>query len=100
MTQLSLKDRTQLAEKIISLRYKIAEDVTEEFFRRHPDWMQKYGERGRARGIEDAIYHMNFLAAALQGGSLRSFEDYARWASGMLKARNIDPHFVVENFAR
>lgn len=36
------------------LKFRIAESVTTEFFQRHPDWVARYGERGRELSIEDA----------------------------------------------
>lgn len=94
---MTLDDRIQLAEKLGGLRQHVAEVVTEEFFVRHPDWLERYGERGRKLGIEDAIFHQNYLASAIESGSVGPFEAYARWTVGMLGARNISSHFVVEN---
>jgi len=94
----SLRTRSALAERLRSLRQVIAQEVTDEFFRRHPDWLEKYGVTGRTRGIEDASFHIGFLAAAIEGGAVSAFEDYARWTSAMLRSRNIAPHFVAENF--
>jgi methanogenic corrinoid protein MtbC1 len=75
----------------------VAETVTEEFFVRHPDWLARYGERGRRLGIEDAIYHQRYLACAIEAGDIAPFADYARWTVNMLGARNIAAHFVGEN---
>ena len=97
MQPLSLGERTALAEKILSTKQRIAESVTEEFFVRHPDWLARYGERGRRLGVEDAEYHQNYLACAIEAGSAVPFADYARWTVSMLGARNIAAHFVVEN---
>jgi hypothetical protein len=36
-----------------------------EFFRRHPDWDARYGDRGRVRGEEDAGFLVEFLSGAL-----------------------------------
>lgn len=97
MQALSLGDRSLLAEKILSTKQQVAESVTEEFFVRHPDWLVRYGERGRRLGIEDAIYHQRYLAAAIEAGAITPFADYARWTVSMLGARNIAAHFVSEN---
>jgi methanogenic corrinoid protein MtbC1 len=94
----TLQKRTAIARRIAEVKRTVAEEVTEKFFVRHPDWLERYGERGRRRGIEDAKYHLDFLASAIESGSTASFEDYARWTSRMLSARGIAPHFVAENF--
>jgi methanogenic corrinoid protein MtbC1 len=97
MQPLSLGERTALADKILSTKQQVAESVTEEFFVRHPDWLMRYGERGRRLGIEDAAYHQSYLACAIEAGSTAPFADYARWTVSMLGARKIAAHFVIEN---
>jgi len=97
MQNLSLNERTLLFEKIEAVKQQVAETVTEEFFVRHPDWLKRYGERGRLRGIEDAAFHQSYLASAIEGGSVVPFETYARWTVGVLASRNIASHFVAEN---
>jgi len=94
----NLQERISIACRIGEVKQPVAEAVTEEFFRRHPDWLARYGERGRRLAIEDAKYHLDFLAGAIESGSVASFEDYARWSSRMLAARGIAPQFVAENF--
>jgi methanogenic corrinoid protein MtbC1 len=97
MQPLSLDKRTALSEKIVSTKQQVAESVTAEFFVRHPDWLTRYGERGRKLGIEDAAYHQSYLACAIAVGSSVPFADYARWTVSMLGARKIPAHFVIEN---
>ena len=97
MSELPFQDRLALAEKLRGLRERVAEAVTGEFFARHPDWLARYGERGRGRGIEDACFHMDFLAGAVEAGSAGPFADYARWTVRVLGGRGIEPRFVAEN---
>ncbi len=89
--------RQALADTLRGLRGRVAEAVTDEFFRRHPDWLERYGERGRRHGVEDAGFHMDFLAGAVEAGSAEPFRDYARWAVRVLAGRGIAPAFVAEN---
>ena len=78
----------------------IAEQVTEEFLRRHPDWVERYGERARSAGIEDARFHVQFLSAAIEGDSPQAFRDYVRWTTGVLESRGMDRRFLEENLAQ
>jgi methanogenic corrinoid protein MtbC1 len=78
-------------------RQEIAEKVTEEFLHRYPDWVTRYGGRARRLGIEDAIFHQDFLVAAIETGDARVFGDYLRWTTGVLAARGIAPRFLREN---
>lgn len=89
--------RVQLAENLRRNRSAVAETVTAEFFQRHPDWLVRYGDRGRQRGLEDAAYHVDFLAGAIETGAVAAFENYARWTTNVLRSRGIAPSFVAEN---
>jgi methanogenic corrinoid protein MtbC1 len=91
------RETRSAAEAIRLARDRVAEDVTEEFLRRHPDWVDRYGDRARARGIEDARFHVDFLAGAIEAGSPEPFAAYVRWAARLLLARRIAPVFLVEN---
>ncbi len=93
-----LQERISIARTISQAKQKVAEAVTGEFFLRHPDWLDRYGDAGRIRGVEDAKFHIDFLSGAIESGSTVPFEDYARWCSRMLASRGIDPKFVSENF--
>jgi MerR family transcriptional regulator, light-induced transcriptional regulator len=89
--------RRRMAESIRNLRDEIAHRVTEEFLRRHPDWLERYGAAARARGREDAVFHLDFLAGAVEGGSPDAFGDYASWTGQVLASRGIAPPFLTEN---
>ena len=90
--------RRQLASVIRSLRDRVAEEVTDQFLERHSDWQTRYGDRARQLGVEDAGFHQDFLAAAIESGEVGAFDEYSEWAARMLLARRIEPAFVVENF--
>ena len=100
MEPITPTQRTALAEKLRILKQSVAEAVTDEFFQRHPDWLDRYGEQGRKRGIEDACFHIDFLAVAVVTGTPTPFEDYVRWTVRVLEARGISAHFVAENLAQ
>jgi MerR family transcriptional regulator, light-induced transcriptional regulator len=75
----------------------VAEAATSEFFSRHPEWADRYGDRGRERGIEDAGFHLDFLAGSLEVGAPEAFGEYVRWARRVLEARGIAAVFLKEN---
>lgn len=93
----SMRERTAVAGNLRRAKQGIAESVTEAFLQRHPDWVERYGERARSHGLTDACYHIDFLAGAVEAGSFRPFEDYVRWTVRTLQARGISGHFVAEN---
>jgi MerR family transcriptional regulator, light-induced transcriptional regulator len=97
MNDLPQYDRIALGDRLQQLKPQVAEQVTEVFLERHPEWLLKYGERARKFGIEDAQFHMDFLRGAVEASSVQAFEDYCEWAAGLLKSRAIASHFLVEN---
>ena len=82
------------------LRSKVAEQVTQIFLERHPEWLLKYGEKAWKFGIEDARFHIDFLRGAVEASSVQAFEDYCEWAAGLLRSRAIASHFLVENLTQ
>ena len=75
----------------------IAEAVTDAFLKHHPDWVTRYGDRARSAGIEDARFHVQFLAAAIENNSAAAFRDYLQWTTRVLESRGIDRAFLREN---
>lgn len=92
-----LARRRQVAAAVRASRETVARAATAEFLADHPDWLERYGELARLRGEEDALFHVDFLAAGIESGSPRAFADYALWTAGVLEARGIDRAFVAEN---
>ena len=97
-SELTFAARVAVAEKIAALKHGIAAEVNHEFFRRHPNWETRYGAAGVQRGFEDACFHLDYLAAAVETASPALFENYGRWTGRMLESRGIAASFVVENF--
>lgn len=92
--------RAALAEQMRAVSGDVAADVTDEFLQVHPDWIARYGDRARLLGIEDAKYHISFLAGALEAGAPAAFAEYVRWTSRVLSARGIAPVFLAENLVQ
>ena len=96
----SVSDRSRLARKLVALKQTVAQAITEEFFLNHPEWITRYGERGRDFCTADACFHVEFLAGAIEAGSPEAFADYLRWTARMLGARGIAAHTLEENLAQ
>ena len=92
-----ISERVRLADLLRPARRRVAETVCEAFLLRHPDWITRHGDRARHYTIEDAVYHQDFLAAAIESGETSAFTDYLRWTAGVLEARGIAPEFVREH---
>lgn len=68
---------------------ELAAIVTDRQFERHPELALKYGASGRARCIEDARFHLAFLATAVETGIDAIFIDYIAWAKIVLTTRKV-----------
>ena len=95
-----LHDRLALADLVRRHRDDVADHITEDFLRRHPQWVARYGDLAWARGVEDARFHLEFLAGAIESGDPRTFADYARWTAGVLSSRGIPAEYLIENLAQ
>ncbi|MFZ0312530.1 MAG: B12-binding domain-containing protein [Candidatus Korobacteraceae bacterium] len=100
MISLSLSERFALIQKLVSVKPSVAQAMTDEFFAHHPDWLVRYGERGRQFCTADACFHIEFLAGAIEADSPQAFADYSRWTARMLASRGIPAHTLEENLAQ
>ena len=89
--------RGAVAAAVRAHRAAVAEQATEAFLANHPDMLARLGERARDFGREDAGYHVDFLAAAVESGAVEAFADYIRWAVRVLASRGLPGSMVQEN---
>jgi hypothetical protein len=90
----------QLAETLRGIAPAVAAEVTDQFLDCRPDWRTRFGSRAVTHGVQDAQYHIAFLAAAIEAGDVTPFAAYARWTAGVLAARGIASVFLAENLAQ
>jgi MerR family transcriptional regulator, light-induced transcriptional regulator len=85
------------AAEVISEHISVlAAEVVAQQYQAELSW-QRYGNRGRARCIEDTEYHLEFLIEALNAGSAAQFVDYCGWAKILLTSRGIDVAHLIHN---
>ena len=99
-TGFALPARVAMAREILAAKEHVATAVTAEFLHRHPEWVTRYGDQARMRGIEDAGHHIDFLAGAIESGSVEAYCEYARWCRRLLQRFGIAPHFLTENLSQ
>jgi methanogenic corrinoid protein MtbC1 len=93
-------DAHQLAESLRGIAPAVAAEVTDQFLARHPDWRARFGSRAVTHGVQDAQYHIAFLAAAIEAQDVAPFTAYARWTARVLAARGMASTFLAENLAQ
>lgn len=88
-----------LVSKLKEARDELAQVITELHFQHHPELEKKYGERGRQRCHEDAVFHIKYLEQATQVNSSVLFSSYLDWARTMLNERGIPEKDLLQNLA-
>jgi methanogenic corrinoid protein MtbC1 len=72
-----------------SERAPLAEAITSRMYEAQPELAARYGAAGRVKCLQDANYHLSYLADAVAASSHALFSDYIGWAKVMLEARGI-----------
>jgi len=75
----------------------LATEVTNRQWKRRADLKLRYGKQGHSKCLEDARYHLRYLAEAVGAEETALFTDYVAWAKVMLNSRNIPPEDLVSN---
>ncbi len=69
-------------------------------YAREPELAARYGAIGRTRCLEDAGFHLRYLAEAMESSRPSLFADYVRWAQVVLSGRKIPTSDLVHNLHR
>lgn len=79
----------QVSEALNRQRPALAALMVTREFARHPELDPRYGDAGREKCLEDAGYHLAYLAQAIAAGKTELFGDYIGWAKVMLGKRGV-----------
>ena len=82
------------AEALFDNKGTLARAITEQMYRERPQLLERYGETGRVRCLEDMHYNIEHLAPAVALGDPHVFGRYVVWLRDMLGARNVPPDDV------
>ncbi|HEX8352302.1 MAG TPA: cobalamin-dependent protein [Pyrinomonadaceae bacterium] len=87
------------ARHIVAARAALAEAVTARQYEAQPELLAKYGEAGRAKCLQDAGYHLSYLADSVAAASPSLFSDYVGWAKVMLGTRGVPADDLSRNLS-
>jgi methanogenic corrinoid protein MtbC1 len=82
------------AESIRSRLDELALEITSQH-----DLADRFGPLGRQRCLEDARFHLQYLAVALEAHSAAMFLDYIGWAKVVLAKRHVGEGDLARNLA-
>lgn len=77
------------AERLLEIKDSLAREITDALYERMPELMEKHGEYGRRKCLQDMRYNLEHLAPAVDLGQPEMFAGYVRWLDGLLRARNV-----------
>lgn len=89
----------ELAARIREEGPRISARVMEEMWQ-DPFWEKRFGQRGRARAKEDAAFHVEYLAQAVEMSDVDVMKRYAFWLQTILTTRGMSTRHLDDNFAR
>jgi methanogenic corrinoid protein MtbC1 len=77
----------------------LAEAMTARQYEVMPELAARYGEAGRAKCLQDALYHLSYLSQSIAAARPALFADYVAWAKIMLAGRGIPATDLAANLA-
>lgn len=87
----------ELGRRLEAERDALAAAVTALHYELQPELETRYGPAGREKCLQDARYHLSYLAEAVGASSPALFADYVGWAKAMLAARGIPAADLTRN---
>lgn len=69
---------------------ELAEAIVARHYAHYPDLDARYGAVGRRKCVEDVVFHLLYLQAAVSAGSAQLFVDYIAWAKILFHKLGID----------
>ena len=75
---------------------ELSEAVTTKLYAVKPSLLEKHGEQGRTKCLQDMHYNIDHLAPAVELDDAAIFSRYVTWLDDMLRARNVGTDDVVQ----
>lgn len=86
------------AAALLEQKEAIARSTTGLLYAEMPWLVDKYGERGRLKCLQDMRYNVEYLAPAVEFEDPELFVRYARWVDGVLRARGVPTGELARSF--
>jgi hypothetical protein len=77
------------AERLLHDQEAMARAVTARLYAAHPELLDRHGERGRAKCLQDMRYNIEHLVPAVDLEDAALFAAYVRWLTDMLASRGV-----------
>jgi methanogenic corrinoid protein MtbC1 len=87
----------EVSRAINDRRNALAEAITARQYELQPELLERYGAAGRVKCLQDAGFHLSYLAEAIGAAQPSLFADYIAWAKVMLEGRGIPECDLARN---
>lgn len=81
-------------------REQVIEQVVVGIYKAYPEILERFGEAGRMRCLEDNHHHFDHLETATKLDDPTVFTNYAVWLTNLLTQRGMNKQHVIDNFQR
>ena len=91
------------SEAILDRKEELAREITQAIYDHEPGLLERHGERGRSKCLQDMRYNLEHLAPAVALGDPALFGRYVTWLDQLLRARGVatdDVRLSIEMTAR
>ncbi len=78
----------------------IIDEVVKGIYESFPMLVEKYGEIGRKKCVEDHHHHFKHLDTAFSLNEGKIFNDNALWLNNVLTSRGMKEDHLIDNFER
>ena len=79
----------EVAAQLLERKNELARAIADALYAAMPELLEKYGERGRGKCLEDMRYNLEHLAPAVAMEEPALFGRYAVWLREMLNAHGV-----------
>ena len=80
---------TRASDAILARKDELAREITDALYADDPGLMERFGEAGRAKCLQDMHYCLEHLAPAITMDDPSLFARYVTWLEALLAARGI-----------
>jgi hypothetical protein len=87
------------AKRLLREKDALAQEATDALYGERPELLERYGQAGRDKCLQDLRYNLEHLAPAVALGEPALFEGYVRWLAGLLAARRIPAEEIAHSLA-
>jgi hypothetical protein len=85
------------AAALLEQKEAIARSVTGLLYAERPWLVDRYGERGRLKCLQDMRYNLEYLVPAVELDDPGMFARYAAWCDGVLRSRGVPTDDLVRS---